>query len=312
MNEYASDQAPNNDDDVNSLNANRGRHPIHPAAVSAFRSAKSITKPKPSTQRNYGDLSDRSTYAEYAWEFLRRNRFYQQLLDGTLHSASLDEWGYQASPDRNVTCGLARLKPYEQLYADKPPVWEPIDQIVVRINESLAHFRHQRTKLEYPESQMAFAFDLCAIFGPNEIGLNLQSSIATQVLQGFIVTKKISSGFTATAPVSKKPDALKEKLRKCLLVADLLSHPRAAYAESKGINVRSQSGPTSVPQVKVVASLLPDHIFNNAEKATGITDQQKEDRTYGLAGKAREYIYDWKCLNLLTLDQWVISTPTDQ
>lgn len=56
---------------------------LHPPLVAEYLPKKKWLKiPSPNNENVYWGLTDQSSYTEYAWAFLRRNRFYQQLCDG--------------------------------------------------------------------------------------------------------------------------------------------------------------------------------------------------------------------------------------
>ena len=113
---------------------------FHPVQVADFQPDKSVCQKRSFTKNKYGNLNDQSTYAEYAWEFLRRNKFYQALIDtGTDNRAPhypLPSWGYRQSDaseqnsEWEYHCGLWRepYKHYFEAYSDDLG-WYPIEYL---------------------------------------------------------------------------------------------------------------------------------------------------------------------------------------
>lgn len=122
---------------------------IHPPMVSQFEPKKKLAVPKQGSAKEYAALNDDSA-SEYAWEFLRRNRFYQAMVDGTRPSFDLAQWGYRPTAAHEAGFGLQRVKHYSEGHDDSLPHWTPIAAMVDRMQDTVAHFKHHQPRIEIP------------------------------------------------------------------------------------------------------------------------------------------------------------------
>ncbi len=255
---------------------------FHPVQVADFQPDKSVCQKRPFTKNKYGNLNDQSTYAEYAWEFLRRNKFYQALIDaGTGEKVPhypLPSWGYRQSDGSEQNseweyhCGLWRepYKHYSEAYSDDLG-WYPIEYLRQNVCGALGRV----TKLEDASSQLHITIDLGHKFGPNVSGLKKQLEIAEQIVTTYHQYLKGGAWLNGELDIYPLKKGL---LRRYLHVADLYTQ-----LESKKKN-------TDVAWAKYIAKNIQEGESNFSE-----TDVSK------CAKSAFEYIYQWHCLGLLTL-----------
>jgi hypothetical protein len=108
---------------------------IHPSRLDDFH-----PHPFSGDGKNYGaslykGLNDSNSYADYAWEFLRRNKCYQFAFDNP-DSPFLDinHWGFKSPSLAEVSCGLTAKKPYIESHdTGNRPKWA----VLVDFRESL-------------------------------------------------------------------------------------------------------------------------------------------------------------------------------
>jgi hypothetical protein len=133
----------------------RPRKAIHPESTKLFN-----YKPSELTTTH---LSVQSSYSEFAWEFLRRNRFYKALVDR--HEKHLTElqWGYRWRPEVSRTHGLVRIKPYTESYAEgEPPAWMGLDSFAEQLPTKVG-LRSESVSIELRPGQVAVVFDLAGL-----------------------------------------------------------------------------------------------------------------------------------------------------
>lgn len=239
----------------------------------------------------YGHLNDSTSYAEYAWEFLRRNSFYQRMIDGT-GPQDVRLWGYQPTPAHVPHFGVCRAIPYRNRHSDNVH-WEPIEQSRLLIQEAIRKTAGIGLAnvpiIEVKGPQAAVVFDLSEQFGPDCIGLNRQLDIVNSELERWMTKKQIREQYT-------KPS--KSMLRTYLQVADALSQPQSPKDKKLGTYTRSEMFTVDM----MAEQLLPGDGVLHA--LTGDAWQQefnrRQDRAYRYTKQAWDYIYKWRNLNLLT------------
>jgi hypothetical protein len=265
---------------------------FHPVQVADLQPDKSVCQKRPFTKNKYGNLTDKSTYAEYAWEFLRRNKFYQALIDaGNGDKAPhypLPSWGYKQSDGNEQNseweyhCGLWR-EPYEhysEAYSDKL-TWYPIEYLRQNICGALG----RATKLEDASSQLHITIDLGQKFGPNVSGLKKQLEIAEQIVTAHHQYLKGGAWLKGELDIYPLKKGL---LRRYLYVADL-------YTQLES-------------EKKKIAESWTDYIANNFKK---VQPKFSETDVNKYAKSAFEYIYQWHCLGLLTLADKSVTEDAD-
>lgn len=283
----------------NTANSHTGQHTsdrgqIHPRLVVDYKAKTALKFPKQSDANRYGSLTADSPYSEYAWEFLRRNRFYQAMIDNVKPSFNLDDWGYRADLSYPSSCGLTEpYKHYSESYEPNPPDWEPLWAIRTSIEDAMNFKRSGRKVIDCSATQVAFVFDLAPVFGPKFAGLKTQADLAVKCIEEYL-SKKQST--TKKDKPAGHYDKSKNLLRRYLRIADLLTYPRDIEP--------NDSAPTGKPKretptIKEAAFLLPDYDFLDEDKSLP-SDENRVERTYDYADEAGQFIYKWKCLNLLT------------
>lgn len=109
------------------------------------------------------ELTGQDSYNEFAWEFLRRNRFYQAMLDGRKRQVPDSKWGYAWHPDAIRTHGLVRLKPYEEAYGDgDPPAWIGLDSFAEMLPTSVG-MAFKTVPIDLRPGQVAVVFDVAGL-----------------------------------------------------------------------------------------------------------------------------------------------------
>lgn len=255
---------------------------FHPEQVANFSSSKVVALARSFTKNKYGNLTDKSTYAEYAWEFLRRNKFYQALIDAHTDDKvphyPLPSWGYRQndtngqSSEWDYHCGLWRepYKHYSEAYTTDI-TWYPIEYM----RQTMCGKLGRTTALEDTSTQLHITIDLGHKFGPNVSGLKKQLEIAEQAI--IAIHSKLSGTQDYFAQLETHP-IKKSILRRYLYVADL-------YTQLES-------------EKKKPAESWTDYIANNLKK---VQPKFSETDVNKCAKSAFEYIYQWHCLGLLTL-----------
>jgi hypothetical protein len=272
---------------------------FHPVEVAHYEPQKGMSQQRSFSKTQYDKLTDKSTYAEYAWEFLRRNKFYQTLIDACTGDKAphypLPSWGYRQSDGSEQNseweyhCGLWRepYKHYSEAYSDDL-TWYPIEYL----RQHMCGAVGQTTMLEDKSTQLHITIDLGHKFGPNVSGLKKQLEIAEKAIIA-IHNKVNNAGRLGQLEASL---TTKGVLRRYLYIADLFTGERSIKKE---IDKRSNSG--DVPIKKVGAGMLS--VNEIAAKINAKQDDHKAttDSIGKDADEAFKYIYQWKCLKLLTL-----------
>lgn len=239
----------------------------------------------------YGHLDDSSPYAEYAWEFLRRNSFYQRMIDDNAPQ-DIHVWGYQPTPGHEPHFGVCRTVSYRNRYSDSIR-WEPIEQSRLLIQEAIRKTAGIGPAdvpiIEVKGPQAAVVIDLSEQFGPDCIGLDRQLAIVNVELERWMKKKHIREQHS-------KPS--KSMLRMYLQVSDALTQPQCLWDKKRRV-----LGPSKMFSVDMMAEhLLPGD--GDLPALIGEAWQEefkrRQDRAYRYTKQAWDYIYKWRNLNLLT------------
>jgi hypothetical protein len=276
---------------------------FHPKIVENYRSKVVIPTPKNIAKTKYGHLTDKSTYAEYAWEFLRRNKFYQGMIDSwddkneyKNNPCPIEQWGYQQTPEWEPHCGLwpretieGKRLPYKHYSSnyDAGLAWYPIEYIKLTMSGRIGITK----PLEDNKTQMHLAFDLGHVFGPNSAGLRKQIDLAyAELVKQSSVVKENRSNESLFGKAEKVPTQ-KSVLRRHLYVADLMT-PK--------INVNNQRVTEIKPlsMLKITAGIIHDDLGTKDS-----VDSIGKD-----ANHAFDMIYKWHCLGLVSLNDNANST----
>lgn len=289
---------------------------IHPPEVAQYRPLKSLSIPTPNDATAYGTLTDESLYSEYAWAFLRRNRYYQQLIDRNT-TFPLTHWGYRPSPDHDFGHGLDREKNYFEPFAKgTSPQWHGIYSFEHHLIE-LTSLRRNRNasmrEIEYPSQQVAVVFDLAPLLGEGSSVLGIQLDRARALLQ------KMRPGQGISTKRAKGPS--KQLLRSQLRIADLLSSPEelaiAREANPNSLAANQQKAalknleltykPANSLGMSDIVDLIPSFDLKRSSLDTakiGPTKEQRLKRVSELAVSAWRNMYCWDLLNWLQYDDW--------
>ena len=197
-------QTENFDDLIPRLRPSEAIHPL---------SSKPFTKPKRQLRRV--ELRVQSSYSEFAWECLRRNRFYQAVVDQRSNAIPDAEWGYRWHSSALRAHGLVRLKPYWESYHEgDPPAWVGLDDFAERL-PVLADMASRNVSLKLQPGQVAVVIDLAGL-------IDGQSPWDIQIWALRERLQEISVKQLKVDPVSGKPPHRKVLLRR-LKMFDLLS-----------------------------------------------------------------------------------------
>lgn len=260
----------------------RPRGGIHPIQLPPARyKAPQIWPSKLGDDKKYGTLTDRTNFQEYAWEFLRRNRYFQiaQLsgdwtLDETLYGAS-------TTKDRPRTWGLASdhhhrysfCKPHSTITA----IWAAAKPKLF-VNSQIGDIA---SGLEYPASQVVILFDL----GPQ---LNGHSCIDAQIKEAKRMLLARSKKFEGRTGVKEYPENGRRKLRDLLRIVDLFSNGYSFPEVSKKMSAFWKTQPT--------------------EKKSAVKRAETDVSSY--LKIAYQYIYECRYLELVWID--AVSPEPDQ
>lgn len=105
------------------------------------------------------------TYHELAWEFLRRNRFYQTLYDKAEGHIDAHHWGFRWHKNAPRSHGLIRLKSFHEAYNEgAPPAWEGLDGFAESLpTDPVENFKTVQIQLK--PGQVVVVYDLAGIVG---------------------------------------------------------------------------------------------------------------------------------------------------
>lgn len=157
----------------------RGKETIHP------ESTKSFSEPKKPLE-TITQLTEGTPIVVFAWEFLRRNRFYQALVDKRKNALPASEWGFRSHPLQPKTHGLSVLKHYKEDYHQgEPPNWIGLDTFAKR-TEMLISDQPQEVTIQLLPGQVAVVFDTYGLLNgrsPVEIQTNAASFFLSQLAE---------------------------------------------------------------------------------------------------------------------------------
>lgn len=280
---------------------------VHPERVADYTPEFPVAVKEIGDEKEYWGLTDSSSYSEYAWAFLRRNRFYQRLIDGKLPNLTEENWEYAQDTDYEPPSGLVRLKHYREAYSVKTPVeWSGIHTFRDQLKTAKPTRREpHKVDVEWPSSRVALIFDIKPMLGKNTSAIDVQLAMAKVHLQS------LAESEGALFPKKTKPPS-KSLLRAQLRVADFLSAPHSPPPSAEEVS-RIKANPFLKPvkaakcrlTISQVAELIPSFdVKRTANKRRETTQTQKLNRASELAVGAWRNIYQRKFLNWLQFDDW--------
>lgn len=279
---------------------------VHPETVADYSPVYRVEIPPENTRDSYGALTDESTYSEYAWEFLRRNRFYQRLIDKGLPDLTVENWEYATNTECSPPVGIVYLKPYREGYATGTPVeWTGIHTFADQLKRAVPTTRASKiVDVAWPRSQVALTFDIGLLLGERTTAIESQIAMARAHLYQLAEAAGIS-------PSTRIRSVDKKVLRAQLRVADLLSTPKmlSKAAESPNSNSRTVKSADTLLTINEVAGFLPSFDLKRTapigSKKSDTIKKQKQSRVSELAVGAWDNIYNWRFLQWLQFDDWV-------
>ena len=254
------------------------------------------------SEREYGLLTDASSYSEYAWAFLRRNRFYQRLIDRAKPNITVENWEYANDLEDQPPIGLINQKPYKEAFAVGVPVeWWGIHSFQEQLRPKIDGPQYQEMRAtDWPMTQVSLTFDIGPMLGPTTAALDAQICIAKAYLQALAKSKNVSF------PGKLKPPD-KSLFRAQLRVADLLSAPQYSpvATDSYGQLKKNKKRNRTWLSISQVAELLPTYdLKRKGLNGAAATRTQKINRASELVKGAWDNIYNWKFLQALQFDNW--------
>ena len=319
----------------NSYRFRRKRGDVHPQQAADLIPLHPFKPAYDGTNRAcYDSLNDASSYSDYAWAFLRRNRFYQNSIDKTdPFLLDIEIWGHKPSALTPANCGLLeerktpKRKYWENSTKGEAVQWEAIHGFFSDFSEQTRPIHRifgsdtdsQRPPhLRKPHTLLPFVFDLDCLLGHDSTAIDVQLSIARAILQdharrlrehlrpseGLPEEESESEQLTgeklmASCFENGKTPPKKEELRNLLRIADLLSPQyEGDPPENKKRDNRKllwEMGDDKPSQENLVLKLPQSFSGRGNEKRKDVSDGVKD---------AYLMIYEWNLLKLLQFDNW--------
>jgi len=282
---------------------------LHPESVATYLPEFPLFIPTPNQEDEYGTLTDESPYSEYAWAFLRRNRFYQRLVDKGLPNLTKENWEYADGSEDASPIGLVHQKHYRERFADGTRVeWWGIHTFKGPIRMAARGPQIvESSRLDWPKTQVLLIFDVGPLLGDNTTAIDLQIDLAKVHLR----ERAKAAGISFPEKI-RSPD--KKLLRAQLRVADLLSSPQllprtAKSGEGGGARPIKKADKLVETWLTVtkVADLLPKFDLKRVSPNGNVdaaTKAQRVNRASELVVGAWDNIYNWKFLPWLQFDNW--------
>lgn len=134
------------------------------------------------------------SYHELAWEFLRRNRFYQALCDQAEGHLDDTHWGFQWNPKVPRSHGLVRPKPFRERYGDgAPPAWIGLDEFAEQLPTAPSE-DFKTVSVQLRPGQVLMVFDISGLVAGNS-PWEAQAWAAREHLQRLRSAQGISKDF---------------------------------------------------------------------------------------------------------------------
>lgn len=251
---------------------------IHPESTNKFSESK---KPVKSIEVN-----QHSSYGEFAWEFLRRNRFYQALVERKRYRVPETQWGYKWNPAVSRSHGLVRLKPHWESYQKgEPPSWLGLGSFAEQLPLATS-MEYISVEVKLRPGQIAVVFDVGNLIA-GQSPWQKQADAVEQRL------KLLCKNDFDSEPIGGKPDHRSVLLRR-LKMFDMLSAGKTLAFAADALDLTYKKKKTG----KKVNS--PIEYFRLPSKQKPITT------AYDDATEAYNLVYRHGYMNLLRGDDFYI------
>lgn len=303
---------------------------VHPKRVDDYVPKFPIDIPAANNEKAYGVLTDSSTYSEYAWAFLKRNRFYQSIVDKRkITDLEIEHWGYFSNEQPLYPYALIKVKPYTEEHdgVGTKVEWCGIHSFLGQLRplkQPGPKMARKVIEIEFPKHQVGLIFDIGPTLGDNTTSIDQQIAMARIHLHELAEAEKFS---VHRIRKSRKPD--KTTLRDQLRVADLLSSPSLISVpknnDGTSANIPAEllaKSPLSISDVadllssferhrgipdggkNVTATALSSSPYKELSNNTKESKKQLLSRMSTLSVDAWDNIYNWRFLNWLQYDDW--------
>lgn len=228
-------------------------------------------------------VNEDSSYLEFAWECLRRNRFYMALVDNKIKHRPDTEWGYRWHKDVQRTHGLMELKPYTEGYNEgAPPRWFGLDSFAESF-PTTASLETVTVPIKLKPGQVAIVFDLGGHF--------VNSPWNVQLLAAHDELEKLAKKLYCVDGLSYK-DKHKEVLTRRLAMFDQISIGRSI--QEAEMNVSAHKAHAKFIKTRKVASPFP----------TAVGEQKATTTAYDDADEVYDLIYRHGYIKLLGAEKY--------
>ena len=298
---------------------------VHPAEFDGYSIKENPFPNRFQSLSAYDGLTDESDMAEYAWAFLRRNRYYQRMCDAEPADRRDFQgvWGYRdetAGGDRSW--GLLRIKPFREKWSQgEPPLWESLAPFLHHLQMSGGRLNMFPKEIENPERDFVVVFSIADDFGPGISSLDAQLAIAERYLRKQWL-KRSRPGKLPIEDLPKPSSESPAKLRELLVISDLSQTERCrtledlarilsdqGYWEAKKRSRHSNRARASAID-PVVAGAGGARIFSG-DSAEDLADYAAANQVGGwvkilsrMCPVAYSLIYEWRMLGLLARRDW--------
>jgi hypothetical protein len=209
------------------------------------------------------NVNEESSYLEFAWECLRRNRYYMALIDNKRKSRPETEWGYQWHKNVARTHGLLELKPYTEGYNEgAPPRWIGLDSFAESLPTTAA-LETITVPITLKPGQVAIVFDLGGHFVDSP--WNVQLFAAHEQLE------KLAKKLYGVNGLSKKDKHKKVLVRRLAMFDEINSNRTIQQAEA---NILGDEAHSKLIQKRRVASPFPVEVIEKKASTRAYEDVQ--------------------------------------
>jgi hypothetical protein len=211
-------------------------------------------------------VNEDSGYLEFAWECLRRNRYYMALVDKKGKTRPDTEWGYQWHKDVPRSHGLMELKPYTEGYNEgSPPRWVGLDSFAESF-PTTASLETITVPITLKPGQVAIIYDLGGHFG--------DSPWSAQTFTTHIELRKLAKKLYSVEGLSFKDKHKKILLRRLAMFDSISSGQSIQFAAQKLLGERARTKRVKAGEVA--------RLFPSEEHKTSTTAYDDADAAYDL------------------------------